>query len=192
MIYITVYSQHYYQYILTVNGDYMKDTLKISGILFAGVFTAAFLYPLLHESGHSLAAVAVGAEIKEFNLYPLPSVLCNIGKLNGYEVILIGLGGILLPFASVVFIQPKGFWQSYIIFVMRGICLLSFLISFISILLFYNGKEIANDDMTTILQIDSSNGIIYVLILIILFIWTSIMIVKSHPLRKCCKYFEIS
>lgn len=170
----------------------MKDTLKILGVLFAGIFTAAFLYPFLHESGHSLVAFAVGAEIKEFNLYPMPSVICNIGTLDNYEIILIGLGGMLLPFVPVAFIQPKGFWQSYIIFVMRGICLLSFLISFISILLFYTGKEIANDDMTKILQMDSSNGLLYASILIVLFILTSTLIAKSHPLRKCYKYFEIS
>lgn len=170
----------------------MRDTLKISGILFSGIFTAAFLYPFLHETGHSLAAFAVGAEVKEFNLYPLPSVLCNIGALDNYEIVLIGLGGILLPFLSVAFVQPKGFWISYIIFVMRGICLLSFLISFISIIMFYNGGEIADDDMTKILQIDSSNSLLYASILIVLFILTSILIAKSHPLRKCYKYFEIS
>lgn len=169
----------------------MRDTLKISGILFAGVFTAAFLYPFLHETGHSLAAFAVGAEVKEFNLYPLPSVLCNIGTLDNYEIVLIGLGGTLLPFISVAFVQPKEFWISYIIFVLRGICLLSFLISFIAIILFYNGGEIA-DDMTQILQIDSSNGLLYASVLIVLFILTSILIAKSHPLRKCYKYFEIS
>lgn len=192
MIFITVYSQNYYQSILTVNGDYMRDILKILGVLFSGIFTAVFLYPFVHETGHALAAFAVGAEVKKFNLYPLPSVLCNIGALDNYEIVLIGLGGMLLPFISVAFVQPKGFWISYIIFVMRGICLLSFLISFISIILFYNGGEISDDDMTQILQIDSSNGLLYASILIVLFILTSILIVKSHPLQKCYKYFEIS
>lgn len=169
----------------------MRDTLKILGILFAGVFTAAFLYPFLHEAGHALAAFAVGAELKAFNLYPVPSVLCNIATLDNYEIMLIGFGGMLLPFISVAFIQPKGFWSSYIVFIMRGICLLSFFISFISIIMFYNGHEIADDDMTKILEIDSSNGILYALILIILFILTSALIAKSHPLRKCNKYFGI-
>lgn len=169
----------------------MKDILKMLGILFIGVFTAAFLYPFLHETGHALAAFTVRAEIKAFNLYPVPSVLCNIGTLDNYEIILIGFGGMLLPFILVAFIQPKGFWSSYIVFIMRGICLLSFLISFISIIMFYNGHEIADDDMTKILEMDSSKGILYVLILMILFILTSGLIAKSHPLRKCYKYFGI-
>ncbi len=48
----------------------MKDFLKIIGIILVGLFTAVIIYPMLHEAGHSLIALTVGADVVEFNLFP--------------------------------------------------------------------------------------------------------------------------
>ena len=169
----------------------MKDIIKITGIIFIGIFIAVFLYPFLHEAGHMLAAFAVGADIKEFNLYPTPSILCNVDITNTWSTTLIGFSGILLPFVLVAIVQPKGFWNWYIFFILREICLLSIFISLASIIMFYNGIVIADDDITKILMTNPSNGLLYALILILLLIWLCILIAKSHPIQKILKYFNV-
>lgn len=45
-----------------------------------GLFTAVILYPFLHESGHSLFAVALGGKVTEFNLCRFPiSCVMSVG-----------------------------------------------------------------------------------------------------------------
>lgn len=39
----------------------MKDILKCIGLLIVGLFVAVIVYPFLHETGHSIVALAVGA-----------------------------------------------------------------------------------------------------------------------------------
>ena len=117
----------------------MKDAFKIAAVTLAGLFTAVFLYPFLHEGGHFLAAVIVGAEVKEFHLFPSPNILCDVHTVNIPGLIWIGLHGILFPFLLVCVVRPKKFWFWHINFVLRGICLLSFLISAAGFFLYTDG-----------------------------------------------------
>ena len=60
----------------------MKDILKYLGLFFVGLFVAIIIYPFLHEAGHSMAAILVGAKVIDFNLLPLPYVTCEVSSLN--------------------------------------------------------------------------------------------------------------
>ena len=82
----------------------MKDTRKLLGILFFGLLTAVVIYPFLHETGHSIAAFLLGAEVLEFNLFPIPNVLCNMKNLPDNRIFLVGLDGLFFPvlFAAVI------------------------------------------------------------------------------------------
>lgn len=68
------------------------------GIIMIGLTVAVFIYPFLHESGHSIAAFAVGAEIREFRILPVPYVMCNVAMLSNWQQIMIGVSGALFPF----------------------------------------------------------------------------------------------
>ena len=41
----------------------MKVMIKLIGLLMTGLFVAVIIYPLLHELGHSIMAVLVGASV---------------------------------------------------------------------------------------------------------------------------------
>lgn len=43
-----------------------KDGLKAVILTATGLLTAVLIYPFLHETGHSLAALSVGARVNEF------------------------------------------------------------------------------------------------------------------------------
>ena len=75
----------------------MKDAVKLFGILFFGLLTAVIIYPFLHESGHLIAAVLLGAEVLEFNLFPLPNVLCDMTHMRDISIIIVGLNGLFFP-----------------------------------------------------------------------------------------------
>ena len=60
----------------------------------------------------------------EFNLFPLPNILCNLANMGIVEKIIIGLNGLFLPiFFSTVMLKMFGnsFWNRYISFVLNGI-----------------------------------------------------------------------
>lgn len=47
-----------------------------------GLTAATVIYQFLHESGHSVAALIVGGKIVEYHLFPIPYVLCDVGKVT--------------------------------------------------------------------------------------------------------------
>lgn len=173
----------------------MKDAIKLLSILFFGLLTAIIIYPFLHELGHSIAAILSGAKILEFNLFPSPNVLCNIGSASKFGRIFIGLGGMMVPILFSVMISillsKKSFWIWYSTFVLDGISLLSTVISIVAIILFYLGKEIINEDVIQILQM-YPNSIMLVLTFILFL--TIVLIVKirlDQPIDKFLAYFGI-
>lgn len=170
----------------------MKDAIKIAAITLVGLFIAVILYPILHEGGHSLAAVMAGAEIKEFNLFPLPNVLCDVQAVTLPGLILIGLSGMILPFLIVSMVQPRKFWGWYVCFILRGICLLTFGISLTAIILYWFGTEIANEDIMKVISFAPSLSVLYALGLTVLIVWDVILVVKSKPIRQCLKFFHLA
>lgn len=170
----------------------MKDATKIAAITLVGLLIAVFLYPILHESGHSLAAVIAGAEVKEFHLFPLPNVLCDVHSVTIPGMIWIGFSGMLFPFLLVSVIQPKKFWLWHISFIMRGICLLSFLISIVGAFLYGTGFEIANEDITQVIAIAPAFSFVYIIGLMGLMIWDIILMVNSKPILRYLEFFDLA
>lgn len=174
----------------------MKDTVKLLGVLFFGLLTAVVIYPFLHESGHSLAAVLSGAEILEFNLFPFPNILCNMTNISNIGRVFIGLNGMILPvvFSAVISLLSKNkiFWICYVTFILNGIGLLSTVMSIAAIFLFNIGKPIVNEDVTQVMQaIPNSNSFILFLMSAIT-IWLIVKIKFDKPLEKCLAYFGLT
>lgn len=55
-----------------------KDVLKFVLIVGMGFFMALIGYPFLHELGHIVASVLVGAEVLELTLFPVPCSKCSM------------------------------------------------------------------------------------------------------------------
>lgn len=169
----------------------MKNTFKLVGVLLIGLFVAIFFYPFLHELGHSLATVICGAEVEKITLFPLPSVLCKMGELKTSAMIMVGFGGMVLPYLLTAFPAPKNFWIWYIWFLIKGITLLSFVISVIAIDMYFTGNPMTKEDMTQILKYAPEYSVVYTVFLIVM--GTSIIwqIVRSKPVKRCIKQFDL-
>lgn len=160
-----------------------NDVKKIGLMLIVGLCVAIVIYPAIHELGHSVVAIVVGAEVIEFNLFPLPSVLCNVGNVSSAGMVLISIGGSIFPLLLAI-ISPKRFWSWYSCFTIRWISLWSFIISEVAIISFCFGIPFEQDDITYVLQGNRQSVWMYMLFYLLLIFVTSILIASSKPIKK--------
>jgi len=170
---------------------YMRDALKCMGLLAVGLLTAIFLYPLLHELGHMLTAVVFGYKVLNFQLLPLPSVMCEMDMINRFTIIVVGFGGMLLPYFISLIPPRKQFWLWYLWLVISVICLLSFVISIVGIVSYKMGMPINNEDITQIMVHSEENHILYLITLIALFVFRIIQIIYTKPIKRCLIEFGV-
>ena len=166
----------------------MKDFWKVISVTLAGCGIVMGVYPLLHESGHALVALAFGGKIESLHVFPAAYVVCNASGVSGWGRVAIGLGGMLLPFVLSAAVQPKSFWGWYVCLVIRGISALSFLLSSAAMVLFYCGKEMPSEDIVQVLKLAPECGPLYFAGFAALFAWGMVRIVASHPLRQCMAF----
>lgn len=169
----------------------MKDALKYFGLLAVGLLTAIFLYPFLHELGHTCAAIIFGRQVCDFRLFPIPSVMCEMDITNELAVIVVGFSGMLLPYLVSLVPPRKTFWIWYLWLIISGICLLSFAVSIAGIFMYVSGGPMTNEDVTQIMKFADEYYVLYLAILIVLSVIRSIQIVRSKPIKRCMKCFGV-
>ena len=169
----------------------MKDVLKCFGLLAVGLLTAIFLYPFLHEFGHTIAAIVFGRQVCDFRLFPIPSVMCEMDVTNKISIIMVGFSGMMLPYLLSLISPRKHFWIWYLWLIISGICLLSFSVSIAGVILYANGSPMANEDITQIMRFTEEYYVLYLAILIVLSIIRTVQIVRTKPIKKCMKYFGV-
>lgn len=166
---------------------YNNDIIRCLLIAIIGLAAALFVYPFMHELGHVIVSFCVGAEVLDFTLFPMPSVLCNVGTINNAGKILIGFGGGLLPLFIAEIVPNKWFWTWYIRVLLKGISLLSFIISVISITTNCNPQ----DDMVQTLGYWLWDKKLLVILLCGIAGFSTISIIREKPIKRICKFFEI-
>ena len=166
---------------------YENDIMRCLLILAIGFASALFIYPLIHELGHVIASFCVGADVMEFTLFPLPSVLCDVGKIDNTSKVIIGFGGMVLPLIIAEIVPKKWFWTWYIRMLLKGISLLSFLISVVSVTANCNPQ----DDMVNVLKYWAADKSILLLLLCGAAGLIILSIVRERPIKKLCMYFGV-
>ena len=169
----------------------MKDALKYFGLLAVGLLTAIFLYPFLHELGHTYAAIIFGRQVCDFRLFPIPSIMCEMDITNELAVIVVGFSGMLLPYLVSLVPPRKTFWIWYLWLIISGICLLSFAVSIAGIFMYVSGGPMANEDVTQIMKFADEYYVLYLAILIVLSVIRTVQIVRTKPIKRCMKYFGV-
>lgn len=169
----------------------MKDALKCFGLLAVGLLTAIFLYPFFHELGHAITAIIFGSDVSDFRLLPIPSVMCRMDMTNKFAIISVGFGGMLLPYFLSIASPGKHFWIWYLWLVTSGICLLSFTVSIVGVILFRIGMPIVNEDITQIMRCSDEYYLLYLAILILLSILRIVQIARTKPIKRCMEEFSV-
>lgn len=149
-----------------------------------GLFTAVILYPFLHESGHSLFAIALGGKITEFNLLPIPNIVCNVSGLESRAIAFIGLGGLLFPLIFTTLVNIKNFWAWLIGMYVSFITFLSYLISLYGCIAYVYGTPIVNEDVTQIIDHYPNAFLGLIILLIVLMGIVTFQVVKSKGLQR--------
>ena len=169
----------------------MKYTMKAIGLFVVGLIVAIIVYPVIHELAHSVVALAVGAKVIEVNIFPVPSVLCDVQTVDSPDMVVIGMSGMLLPYFLSAVIKPRSFWVWYANYVMKGISALAFLISTISTICFLFGNPLPNDDTTQTLMVWSNGSWICLVASFSLAILAIVKLIQERPLVRCMSYFNI-
>lgn len=167
----------------------LRDFLKVVYIFVVGLFMSVFVYPVLHEAGHLFATLAVGGNVAEVSVFPVAYTKCDIFSVSSFGQVIIGLSGMIFPMLF-AWIRFKKFYMWYPVFVLRGIVLLSLAISLISIVLFYSGITIANEDVVQILQICSGYNAMVIGIVVGMTILSVILFLTDRPFRRFLKYLS--
>lgn len=161
----------------------MKIVVKrVSTMLIVGLIVTIVVYPILHELGHSIVAILFGAEVLEFNIFPYPNVLCNIKSVSSTGIIAISIAGCAFPILFAVK-SPSKFIGWYTCFTIRWVCVLSYLISIVSVILFQLGMPVQNEDITHALIEKPQYVFAYLIFYLILMIVSVLLIVKSNPME---------
>lgn len=160
----------------------MKYYFKLFMLLPVGLFTAIIIYPVLHEISHSICAIAFGARVVKFSLFPLPNVLCNVGMMTNEKLFFVAVSGTLFPLFLCMIIRSKSFWVNYIKMLIVGISILSF---FISIFGFAFTPEILlnQDDIVRFSTLITGGNIISLIICITGIFISLIILLKT--LKRC-------
>ena len=169
----------------------MRLWMKAGGLLAVGLFMAVVGYPMLHETGHMLAALISGGKVVKFLVYPQPGVLCEVSRVSEAGIVLISLGGMLLPLLFAMLPIYKRFWLWYAGFVLRGICLLSFVLSAVASVAFAMGVPIAEDDVTRVLERFPDGVWLLCATFAAASVLTVFFMIQSRPLRQITCYFDL-
>ena len=168
----------------------MKEILKCIGLIFVGLFVAVIIYPFLHEVGHSILAILVGARVIEFNLLPLPYIICEVSEVGDVGNALIGLGGIVIPFFVSMSFNPKRFWLWYANLLIKGISTYAIILSAIAIIFYINGINWQNEDIVQVLNIFPDGRWIFLVVLCIMAIYGLMRLLKEKMISRCIIYFD--
>lgn len=159
---------------------------RFFGIVLVGLFTALFLYPFLHEGGHILATIFIGEKVYEFQLLPYPFVISSLSNENLSEtIVIVGLSGSLFPLLFSFAIYLKNFWLWLVGIYLNFICLISFVISIYSCIMFINGISIVNEDITKILEIFPEKATLYLVLFIFLSLLVIVQMIITNPIQHC-------
>lgn len=165
---------------------------RVFGLLFISLLTAGWIYPVLHECGHSLAALAVGGKVSCVSLFPIPYTDCILPSSTAvWQWKIVGLGGLMVPLFFTWIISIRRFWIWLVGFYLHFICLLSFCFSAISCLLFAAGRPVAGDDVTQVLERGNGQFNVWIFLFLLFLIFVTVFrLAKTQPLSYISK--EIS
>lgn len=152
-----------------------------------GLFVAVVGYPVLHEVGHVMAAVLVGADVVEFSVWPLPSVLCDMERVGNHGFAAIGFGGTLFPILISLLLPQGRFFVWYFRALLQGVSLLALGVSFVSVLFKINPQ----DDIFQVLQFGEYNEAFLLLLIGCGMVGVWHLIVAGRPVHRVRVFFGI-
>lgn len=156
-------------------------------MLLVGLLVCVGVYPFLHELGHVIASWCVGADVQRVTLFPVPSVLCAVGDVADWCVVMIGVGGMIFPAIIALLIPQKRFAFWFGRMLLQGISAMAFAVSIFSIVMHKNPQ----DDMVQALAYWQYGTGILVFALCAILVLIIFTIIRERPVRRLCAFFGV-
>lgn len=129
----------------------MARFLRYCLLVILGLLTLFFIYPLLHELGHTIATWLLGGSVIQFSLYPQPHIDSFLPQ-NTAGIASISLAGLLFPLlVCLPFLKKRGY-VGYCVFLVLLISMISGVIELCIALEYRVGSIHADDDIVIFLE----------------------------------------
>lgn len=152
---------------------------------------AVFFYPLLHELGHIVAIVLTRTKLYDFKLFPAYYVVFDNVTANEFEVCLVGVSGMILPLIVSFILSSNKFWIWLFSFYLKGISMLAFGLSCVSILCYEHNIVWHNEDIIKVIELSKMKIWFWYTMMLCFFVLSIILVVSSKPIKKIQLLFEI-
>ena len=169
----------------------MKDLKKILGILLIGLIVVFFCYPFLHELGHAIAIIITGSTLYEVHLFPVPYVMCDSETVGKFGGAVIGVSGMLLPFAFSILLSRKRFWLWLFSFYFKGVSALAFALSYVAVLCYESQIIWQNEDIVKTIELSGISSSFWLALMLTLFCISVSSIYFNKPIKRIENFFEI-
>ncbi len=126
----------------------------------------------------------------DFELFPLPYILCEITEVDTLGLVFIALSGMYFPLIVSFLFCKRFFWLWYGTMVTRCISLLSFMISLVTLAFYHVGIIIEDEDIVQAVRVWNEGELFLAIVMILTVLLTVGSIIKQKPLCRILNYFE--
>lgn len=130
----------------------LKVFFQAAVMVLLAVLVMLILYPALHEAGHAITAVIVGARVTGIEVFPVAHTDIDAGQCSRAELIAVAMSGGIAPLLVLLCLPRRFYYVYYVALTVALISASSALTSLIYVWQFFSGTENAYDDAVGVLS----------------------------------------
>lgn len=161
---------------------------KLVWMYLTAMFTAIFIYPVLHELGHFLAAIVVGADIVNLSVFPSPYLSLLLDNPEPAKQVTIGMFGMMFP-VMLGMIKPNKLTSSTVVYTVRLVNIFAWLLSCIAIVMNHLGSCWENEDIITVIRSVGGGETAIFIFCVGVFGFCLFVFFKEKPARRMISFF---
>lgn len=168
---------------------FVKIVCQIAVLMIIALFIMLILYPMLHESGHVLAALLIGINPTRVEFIPNAHVVIPLKEYSLSQATLMISAGLWFPLIVIAMLHGN-YYLYFSRLTVLLLTLVSAISSMVSVLRLPYGGEDALDDITQLLRLFPEQREFVIILLFLMIALLTIAVLLSHPLRRMVGFFE--
>lgn len=162
--------------------------IKLVWMYLTAVSTAMFIYPILHELGHLLAAILTGSRIVEFSVFPTSYVMLETVNASAWRTVVVGLCGMIFPMLCAL-VHPRQLTMSVIVYTIRAANILAWFLSCTAIVFNHLGMSWENEDVINVIRCLGGGENVLFLVCLIAMLLSFFAFFKDKPVSRIVSFF---